>query len=394
MTSRLVDMAIAAAMLALLAGAGLCGAIPQQVPEAARDPDFTRGAAIPAGADHDWALGATGARGWMYCEKLVTSVARQVAITAVASGSPADGVLEVGDVILGIGDAPFAFDPRTEFGRALTAAESEQGGGRLALQRWRGGATQTVVVQLPVLGTYSATAPFDCAKSERILTQGCAALARRMAEPSYRPNPIPRSLNALALLASGNTDYLPLVRREAQWAAAFSADSFQTWYYGYVGMLLAEYVMATGDDSVMPGLRRLALAAANGQSAVGSWGHKFALPSGRLTGYGMMNAPGVPLTIALVMAREAGVREAEVERAIERSVGMLRFYIGSTGMRCTRRFAPGCATRTAGLAAPSGRSTRTSRSSRCSRCCRRFSMPRWSRRRAGSCSRTGCAWPD
>ena len=136
-------------------------------------------------------------------------------------------------------------------------------------------------MKLPVLGTYSATAPYDCPKSKRILEQGCKALARRIADPSYRQNPITRSLNALALLASGNPEYLPLVKKEAQWAADYSADSFQTWYYGYVIMLLSEYVMATGDDSVMPGLRRLALEAANGQSIVGSWGHKFAGPDGR-----------------------------------------------------------------------------------------------------------------
>ena len=110
------------------------------------------------------------------------------------------------------------------------------------------------------------------------------ALARRIADPSYRQNPITRSLNALALLACGKPEYLPLVKKEAQWAADFSANSFQTWYYGYVIMLLSEYVMANGDDSVMPGLQRLALEAANGQSIVGSWGHKFAGPDGRLVG--------------------------------------------------------------------------------------------------------------
>ena len=86
--------------------------------------------------------------------------------------------------------------------------------------------------------------------------------------------------------------------------------------------------MATGDRSVMPGLRRLALEAAKGQSAVGSWGHGFAIPDGRLGGYGMMNAPGLPLTISLVLAREAGVKDPEVSNAIERSARLLRFYIG------------------------------------------------------------------
>jgi len=301
----------------------------------ARDPkpavmDFTKGDKIPAGANHDWTLGATGSRGWIYCDKMVTADARQIAITKVEKGSPADGILAVGDVILGVGGKPFSYDPRTEFGKALTAAESEAGGGNLALTRWRAGKTEAVVVKLPVLGSYSATAPYDCPKSKRILEQGCKALAKRVADPSYRHglDPIIRSLNALALLASGNPEYLSLVRKEAKWAADFSADSMQTWHCSYVIMLLSEYVMATGDESVMPGLRRLALEAANGQSIVGSWGHGFARPDGRLGGYGMMNAPGVPLTISLVMARAAGLKDPAVERAIERSTKLLRFYIG------------------------------------------------------------------
>jgi len=264
----------------------------------------------------------------MFSDKMVTTDARQIAVTQVEKPSPADGILETGDVLLGVGGKPFSHDPRTEFGQALTAAESEAGGGNLTLTRWRAGKTEEVVVKLPVLGTYSATAPYDCPKSKRILEQGCEALAKEMASSSYKPNPIPRSLNALALLASGNPKYLPLVRKEAKWASDFSADSMQTWYYGYTMLLLSEYAMATNDKSVMPGLKRLALEASNGQSIVGSWGHKFAGPDGRLVGYGMMNSPGAPLTISLVMARAAGVKDPALDRAIDRSAKLLRFYIG------------------------------------------------------------------
>ena len=291
-------------------------------------PDFTKGDAIPANAEHDWNLGPTGLRGWMFCDQMVTTDARQISITKVEKGSPADGVFLVGDVILGVGGKPFSYDPRTEFGKAITAAESEAGGGKLTVTRWRAGKAEEVVVKLPVLGSYSATAPFDCPKSKRILEQGCKALAEKVAKSSHQEDPIVRSLNALALLASGDPAYLPLVKKEAQWAAGFSEDSMQTWYYGYVMILLSEYALATGDQSVMPGLRRLALEAANGQSAVGSWGHGFARPDGRLGGYGMMNSPGVPLTISLVLAREAGVKDPEVARAIELSARLLRFYIG------------------------------------------------------------------
>jgi hypothetical protein len=289
-----------------------------------------QGSSFAAAAMHDWNLGATGLRGRIRCDKMVTSNARDITITKVEKGSPADGVLTVGDVILGVGGKPFCSDPRTEMGQALTLAESEAGQGTLTLTRWRADITAEVMVKLPVLGTYSATAPYDCPKSKRILETGCRDLAKRMADPSYAEqlDPIPRSLNALALLASGNPSYLPLIKTETEWAANYSTEGMATWYYGYVMMFLSEYKLATGDDSVMPGLTRLALEAANGQSAVGSWGHRFARPDGRLYGYGMMNSPGLPLTISLVMAREAGVEDPAVDRAIELSVRLMRFYIG------------------------------------------------------------------
>ena len=291
-------------------------------------PDFTQGATIPEKAKHDWNLGATGARGWMFCDKMVTSDARQIAITKVEKGSPADGVLAVGDVLLGGGGKPFSYDPRTEFGKALTAAETKAVGGALKLQRWRAGKTEEVVVKLPVLGSYSATAPYDCPKSQKILELGCEALAKRIAAPGYNADPIVRSLNALALLASGKPAYLLLVKKEAAWAASAEIKGMRTWYYGYLMMLISEYTMATGDKEHLPGLERIALEAAKGQSGVGSWGHDFSLPGGRLGGYGMMNAPGVPLTIGLVMARAAGVKDPAVSNAIERSMKLLRFYIG------------------------------------------------------------------
>jgi hypothetical protein len=178
------------------------------------NPDFTQGGAIPEKAIHDWNLGPTGTRGWMYSNKMETSEARQISITEVEKGSPADGVLQKGDVILGIDGKPFFYDPRTEMGKAITAAESSRG--KLSLLRWRDGETDNAVLRLPALGAYSATAPFDCRKSKRIFRQGCQALAQRMSEPGYRDNPIVRSLNALALLASGNSEYLPIVRKQVE----------------------------------------------------------------------------------------------------------------------------------------------------------------------------------
>ena len=289
-------------------------------------PDFTKGDPIPEGATHDWNLGPTGARGWMYTSQMVTSDARQIAITDVASGSPASSVLKVGDVILGVNDQPFSVDPRIEFGWAVNQAESGAGGGTLWLQRWRDGQVNQVKISLPVLGSYSPTAPYHCDKSRRILESGCAQLAIRMEEGQRGQHEIVRSLNALALLASGNDEYFPVVREEARSLATYSSRSFQTWSYSYILMFLSEYVMATGDDSVFGDLRRLALASAEGQSVVGSWGHSFVQSDGRLGGYGMINSAGIPLTIGLVLAQKAGVADPIVQKAVERSTQLLGFY--------------------------------------------------------------------
>lgn len=303
---------------------GICRAADDALP----NPDLTRGEAVPEGATRTWNLGPTGARGWMHADRLVTTQARQILVTEVSKGSPADGILMVGDVILGVEGQDFKQDPRVELGRAVTGAEASTG--TLRLRIWRDGRTSDRSLRLAVLGRYSRTAPFDCAKSARILTRGCEALARRVREKDYAAsqNPITRSLNALALLAGGDPNHLPLVRREAEWAAGFETRSFQVWWYAYVMMLLAEYQDATGDDSFQDGLRRLAMEAAKGQSIVGSWGHGFAEADGRLGGYGMMNAAGVPLTISLLMADKAGVEDPAIGLAIDRSAKLIRFYAG------------------------------------------------------------------
>src|SRR5208282_5347239 len=85
------------AFVASMALSAILTAGPTAAEEKMANPDFTRGDKIPDGAEHDWNLGATGARGWMYCDKMVTIDARQIAVTKVDKGAPADGLLAVGD---------------------------------------------------------------------------------------------------------------------------------------------------------------------------------------------------------------------------------------------------------------------------------------------------------
>ena len=271
---------------------------------------------------HDWTLGPTGARGWVYGLNGQTADARQILITGVDAGSPADGILRANDVILGVNDKPFADDARISLARAITAAEEKSG--MLRLTRWRDGQHTNMELKLSVLGAYNDTAPYGCPKSKAIFEQGCRLIAKN----GLGHADIPIHLNALALLASGNKEYHPMLADYAKKVAASLRPGTWTWYYGYGNLFLAEYVLATGDKSILPELQRTAKEATMGQSAVGTWGHEFhATPGGNLNGYGCMNLPGLVQTIGLVLARQAGVKDPAVDLAIDKSAKFLRYHV-------------------------------------------------------------------
>ena len=119
-------------------------------------PDLTKGGKlINTGS---FMLGPTGARGRMFVRAYMTGDARQILITEVEAGSPADGLLAVGDLILGIGDKKFDDDARKSFGRAINQAETEAYKGVLSLLRWRGGAEKVAPRSATGRGAHGAPA--------------------------------------------------------------------------------------------------------------------------------------------------------------------------------------------------------------------------------------------
>jgi len=143
---------------------------------ATANPDFTHGG--KPDDTHDWTLGPTGARGWIFTANGHSHQARQILITAVAKGSPADGILQVGDVILGVDGKAFTGDARVQFAGAIAEAESEKGGGRFRVLRWREGKSEAAEMKLAVLGSYSATAPYDCLTWSAIIFRNPAGSQR------------------------------------------------------------------------------------------------------------------------------------------------------------------------------------------------------------------------
>lgn len=64
----------------------------------------------------------------MFTNQFVISEALQISVTSVA-----------GELMLGAACQPFSHNPRPEFGKALTVAESNAGGGKPIITRWRDG---------------------------------------------------------------------------------------------------------------------------------------------------------------------------------------------------------------------------------------------------------------
>lgn len=305
---------------------------------------------------HDWNLGPTGARGWMWGWNTETTNARQIYVTKVDKGSPADGVLNVGDVILGVGQKPFLKDARHALAEAITSAEGATG--KLALTRWRNGQTELITIQLPKLGKYQTTSPFNCEKSSKILSSGCKHIAKRLERDlpeitklsgmnrggsiTYSSVEITAAIDALALLASGDPVYVKLVEK---YANAFAPENLEfemgpttrmaSWGWGYINLFLCEYHLATGDKSVLPAIEKYTTSIAKGQSFIGSWGHTMAWRSlnggklhGSLSGYGALNSAGLACHLSLVLGQKCGVQNDEVSQAITKANKYIGFYTG------------------------------------------------------------------
>lgn len=307
-------------------------------------------------------LGPTGLKGWVYHQRQDTSQSRQILVTDVAPGSPADGVLKVGDVILGAdgtGAAPGTFtdDARKSFALAIGDAEARDPAD-LQMILWRDGATSTVSITLETMGAYSPTAPYDCPKSMKIIEKTLRHLDR---------NELKRDrfgLNILALLAC-NDDRFPgnaeRMQRAREWIIemlpkpkhleSMTSDRVETfskiaWNRSYMLIVLAEYYLATGDNpenqqgiDLLTAINAHAQTVARGQSMFGTMGHQFAkqgkdgsIHGPYAVGYGPINATGLASFLGLTLARGCDLPDAETRAAINagirRAAPFFASYVG------------------------------------------------------------------
>jgi len=307
-------------------------------------PDFTRENPLKADKDvqdwRHWAMGPTGARIWVWAnhKTIWSDGATQIYVVKVDARTPAAGLLEAGDVILGAAGGPkavpFVKNARSEVAQAITDAEKAENKGQLNLLVWRAGVTNRVTLTLPVMGTFSETSPLNCEKTKSIVDQ----VASRMAARGRLKNTgIPDYIDALGLLSTGEDKYLPMLEQFAREIGAPGMKLESTlcsWTMAYKLMFLAEYYAATKDEYVLPALTEIATKMARGRSGVGTWGHKIRIREGDggnryypAPGYGCMNAVNVPITIGLVLSQKCGIKNAEIDTAVRMSVDFLRYFV-------------------------------------------------------------------
>jgi hypothetical protein len=320
--------------IALATGVALAGE-PPPVP-----PDLTQDAKVDRTLTYN--LGATGLRGWIYTKPAnffesvqgrTTTASRQILVTHVGAKSPADGVMKVDDVILGVGGKPFTDDARKSIAVAIQEAEKAANRGILKLTRWRAGKTEEVELKLRVMGTYSDTAPYNCPKSKLIFDEACKVLEK---EPLNVD--IWGAVNGLALMAAGNPDYLPRVRELARKMAPPTLtlelkDGMVTWDWGYRDLFLSEYYLFTGDKEVLHAIREYTVSLAKGQSMYGTFGHGISERNadgslhGSIPPYGPVNATGLVANLAIVMGKKCGVEDPEIDPAIGRASRFFGYFV-------------------------------------------------------------------
>lgn len=197
-------------------------------------------------------MGPTGARGILR--------ERSYVVKHIFSKSPAKGVLEIDDEVVGAngkkfsahtfgGGNPGLEGPLQDLGLAIE--DSEGGDGILKLSVKRGEETLQLNIQLEKLGRFADSFPVDCQKTEILRDRAHAYLMDHPGEINSQG----RCIATLALLSSDNAKVAAAGKRMAkEWNKPYDKSTW-SWHLGFQGITLGEYHLLTGDQSVLKTLK-------------------------------------------------------------------------------------------------------------------------------------------
>lgn len=272
-------------------------------------------------------LGPTGARG--------TLESKTFTVKYIFKGSPADGVLQLDDVITGANGNAFEVEHR--FGHHLTrmkefpdigyegpimdlgnAIEDSEGkDGKLTLSVTRAGKPLDVVIKLEAIGRFSDTYPRKCEKSALLAKRATAYLSGNSFIEHEQCHA--KCMSGLALLAAGKTDE---VKKLVYSWNTIPKKGVWVWPAAYQSILLSEYYLATKDEAVLETIQGLAAVLESGQvedmanyadrthGKMGNVGHKFRTGglghNTNVGGYGTMNITTALGITAWQLAKQCG----------------------------------------------------------------------------------------
>lgn len=252
--------------------------------------------------------------------------------------SPASKLVSIGDIIVGANDTRLTVEHR--FGRRKVTGwdgpmldmskliEDSQGKeGKLELIIWPGGIERdekTVTVQIDPVGRFSPTWPFDCPRSDRLLTSLCDYMVDEYKRAgSFEKRVHTHSACVLALMASGDEKYHQLVKQimsgySDKRYSSTNAVGFPAWNHVHDGIVMGEYYLLTKDRRLLEPIESLATCIRDSVwPQTGGLSHRpFAaiqrrMAAGGPKGYGAMAMPGGLGMLALSLFKEAGLPHAE-----------------------------------------------------------------------------------
>jgi hypothetical protein len=215
----------------------------------------------------------------------------------VEEGSPAaaTGKLQKGQIIESInGTVLKDIDPRIILGDIVTEAEATDGKVVLKIKD-----LGNVTVQIPVMGRYSETWPLDCPKSDKIVRKLADLLAKEE-KPQWG--------SVIFLLSTGEEKDLDVVRG---WMKNIETIGGMNWEKGYKGPGLCEYYLRTGDQSVLPVIKKMTEELRVNMYSGGWSGRGAPAAFTYSTGTGQVHASGVHCMSFLLMAKLCGVEVDE-----------------------------------------------------------------------------------
>ena len=216
-------------------------------------------------------LGITGLR-----VQLVADAPKHLLVKHVFEGSPADRKVRVGDFIVGVGTVRFETEHRNgygmdkfgpdgpirDFAEVLEGCQGKEGRGRLTLALLREGEEMQVTLKVGQrYGAFAETFPEDCRKTELVLDELLEYLAELQREDGSWGSPPHDTFAPLALLASGERKYLPLVEKNVRMHARTTRpeddSSLINWRYMAAAIVMSEYYLATKEKWVLKELQEV-----------------------------------------------------------------------------------------------------------------------------------------